>query len=106
VVLAGLLCPLFLFVAVFRVVHDPSHRRIRPRRDLDEVEAPLERELEGLLRVGDPDLPPVLVDEADARNPDLLVDALLALARYNPVQGGPATAWSQRLFTRLSISSS
>src|SRR3990172_7282421 len=104
-VLAGLLCALFLLVAVLRVVHDPGDRRVRIGRDLDEIEPLLECELERLLRLGDPDLPSVLVDETDARDANLLVDALVPLARNDPVHDGPAAARSQRLFTKLSVPS-
>jgi len=104
-VLAGLLRPLFLFVAVLRVVHDPRHGRIRIRRDLDEVEPFLEREVECFRRRGDPDLSSVLVHETDPWDADLLVDALLPLARYDPIQDGPAAARSQSPFTKLSVPS-
>ena len=84
-VLASLLGALILLVAVLRVVHDPRHGRIRAGCDLDEVEPLLEREVERFLRLRDPDLASVLVHETDARDADLLVDALLPLARDGPV---------------------
>ena len=96
---------LLLLVAVLRVVHDPRHRRIRAGRDLDEVEALAVRELQRFLRRGDPHLSAVLVHEADAWHADLLVDALVPLARNDPVHDGPAAARSQRPFIKLSASS-
>jgi len=79
--------------------------RIRSGGDLHEVEALAVRELEGFLRLEDSDLPPVLVHEANALRADLLVDALVPLARNLPVEVGPAAAWSQRPFIKLPASS-
>ena len=103
--LPGLLGALVLLVAVLRVVHDPRDGRIRAGRDLDEVEALAVRELQRLLRREDPDLSAVLVDQADALGTDLLVDSLVPLARYLPVEIRPTAARSQKPFIKLSASS-
>jgi len=103
--LPGLLGALLLLVAVFRVVHDPRDRRICTGRDLDEVEALAERELERFLRREDPDLLALVVDQADTLRADLLVDSLVTLARDLPVEIRPAAARSQRPFIKLSASS-
>ena len=104
-VLPGLFGALVLFVAVLRVVHDPRDGGIRTGRDLDEVEALAERVLQRFLRREDPDLSTVLVDQADALGADLLVDSLVPLARYLPVEIRPTAARSQRPVIKLSASS-
>src|SRR4029077_21287586 len=104
-VLAGLLRTLVLLVAVLRVVHDPRDGRIRSGRDLHEIEALAVCELERFLRREDPDLSALFVDETDALRADLLVDSLVPLARYLPVEIRPTAARSQRPFIKLSASS-
>ena len=47
------------------VVHDPAHRRIGLRRDLDEVQIELTRLAERLAGVDHPDLLPVGPDQAN-----------------------------------------
>jgi hypothetical protein len=94
-----------LLVAVLRVVHDPRDGRIGAGRDLDEVEPLAVRELERFLRREDPHLAALLVHEPDALRADLLVDSLVPLARYLPVEIRPAAARSQRPFIKLSASS-
>jgi len=103
--LPGLLGALLLLVAVLRVIHHPRDGRIRAGRNLDEVEALAERELERLLRGEDPDLLALVVHQADALRTDLLVDSLVTLARDLPVEIRPAAARSQRPFIKLSASS-
>jgi len=103
--LPGLLGALLLLVAVLRVVHDPRDRRICAGRDLHEIEALAERELERFLRREDPDLLALVVDQADTLRADLLVDPLVTLARDLPVEIRPAATWSQRPFIKLRASS-
>src|SRR5262249_26010538 len=103
--LSGLLRALFLLVAVLRVVHDPRNRRIGAGRDLHEIEALAVRELERFLRREDPNLATLLVHEADPLRADLLVDSLIPLARYLPVEIRPTAARSQKPFIKLSASS-
>src|SRR4249920_3598833 len=74
--------------------------------DLHEVEPFLERELECLSRLQDPDLPAFLVHEAHALRADLLVDALGPGSWDDPlIEGGSASPWSQVAFTKLSVPS-
>jgi hypothetical protein len=63
-VLARELRLLLLLVAVLPVVHHPRDRRIRLRRDLDQIETLVEGVLHGLLRGLDPELGAVFVDQS------------------------------------------
>jgi hypothetical protein len=105
-VLSRLLRALFLLVAVLRVVHDAGHGWIRTRRDLDQVEPLLEREVECLARLQDSDLPALLVHEAHAWRSDLLVDAFGPGSWNDPLaERGSTSPWSQVDFTKLSVPS-
>jgi hypothetical protein len=73
-VLAGGLGLLLLLVLVLGVVEDPGDRRLRVGGDLDQVQVAFPGTLEGLGGRDDPDLLPVLVDQAHLRDPDPLVD--------------------------------
>src|SRR5207342_867392 len=99
-VLAGELRLLLLLVAVLPVVHHPRHRRIRLRRDFDEVEVLAPRVLARLVRVLDPDLLAVLVDQPHLRRADHLVDS--GLRDRRPVRLD-RPSWSQRPFTKFSV---
>ena len=76
-VLASLLCLLLLLVLVLRVIEEARDGRTGLGSDLDQVEITLLSHLERLLRLDDPDLLAVLVDEADLADTDALVDARL-----------------------------
>src|SRR5262249_45744936 len=96
--LARLLRLLLLRVPVLAVVHDAAHRRIRGRRDLDQVE---------LLLIGDPlrverrhdaELPAVRVDDPDLARLALVVPpALLLDLRYDPPPGMRASATTRAM---------
>src|SRR5205823_457393 len=89
---------LLLLVPVLPVVHDPGDRRIRLRGDLDEIEVLREGVVESFLRLLDPDLRSVLVDEPDARDPDRVVDPSLLLDRAHRLDVPPRP---QRALTKL-----
>ena len=95
---------LLLLVAVLPVVHDPGHRRIRLGRDFDEVEVLRIRVLACLVRLLDPELLPLLVDEPDTRDADRVVDAGLRLGTTRRLPGTPARP--QIAFTKLVLTSS
>src|SRR4249919_2481903 len=99
-VLARELRLLLLLVAVLAVVHHPRYRRIRLRRHLDEVEVLAPRVLARLVRVLDPDLLAVVVDQPDLRRADHLVDS--GLRDRRPVRLD-RPSWSQRPFTKFSV---
>ena len=102
-VLARLLRPLLLLVAVLPVVHHPGHGRVGVRGHLDEVEVLRVRVLERLLRLLDPDLCAVLGHEPHPRNADLLVDPVVLDDGTRSVLGAPPR--SQRPITKSSRSS-
>ena len=83
---------LLLLVAVLPVVHDPGHRRIRLGRDLDEIEVLRVRVLASLVRLLDPELLPLLVDEPDTRDADRVVDACLRLGTARRLPGTSCAA--------------
>ena len=81
-VLPSLLRLLLLLVLVLAVVHDLRDRRVGLGRDLDEVEVLAVGVLAGLVGGLDPELRAVVVDQADVRDADRIVDA-----RRVPVDG-------------------
>jgi len=85
-VLARGLGLLLLLVLVLRVVEQPRDRRARIGGHLDQVEVALLRHRQRLVGLGDADLAAVLVDEADLRHPDPLVDPRLVALRRLPVE--------------------
>jgi hypothetical protein len=74
-VLARRLLSLLLLVLVLRVVEHADDRRFRGRRDLDEIEIGRARTLERLRGRHDADLLALLVDQANLRHADPVVDA-------------------------------
>ena len=76
-VLACELCLLLLLVAVLAVIHHPRDGRIGLRGDLDEIEVLRIGVFARLVRVLDPDLAAVLVDQPHARHSDRVVDPRL-----------------------------
>jgi hypothetical protein len=70
---------LLLLVLELAEVHDPADGRLLVRRHLDEVEARLPRQVQGLVRGDDAQLGAVGPDHADRSDPDLVVDAVLLL---------------------------
>src|SRR5438105_960293 len=99
-VLPGELRLLLLLVPVLPVVHHPRDRRIGLGSDLDEVEILRVRVLERLLRLLDPHLTAVLVDQPYARDPDRVVDPSL-LDRADGLDWPPRP---QRALTKLAFS--
>jgi hypothetical protein len=71
----GFLLLLFLFVLILTEVNDSANRRLSLRRDLDEIESALARDLDRLLRWHYAKLISVLVDDADFPNSDPFVDS-------------------------------
>jgi len=71
---AGLLQLHVLFVLVLAVIHDPTHRRICLRRDLDEIQIERAGLIQGLSGLDDPDLRSVMPDQANLCHPDPVVD--------------------------------
>jgi len=59
------------------VVHDPTHWRIRRRRNLDEVEVEVPSDQQGFGKRLDTQLAPVGVDESDFTGTDSVVDTVL-----------------------------
>ena len=75
--LVGLLLVLFLDVFEFAVVDDLAHGRIGHRRHFDEIETALTGDAQRLMRGQDAELVmPVLLDDANLRSTDALVDAV------------------------------
>ena len=72
--LAGLLLLDVALVLVLAVVHDPAHRRICLRRDLDEIQIELPGLTQRLAGLDDPDLLSVMAHQANLGCPDLVVD--------------------------------
>jgi hypothetical protein len=74
----------FAFLLLFleeelAVVHDLAHRRVRRRRDLDEIEILLPGHFLGLGDGDDADLRSIRADEAHLGMADQVVDAVLGL---------------------------
>ncbi len=73
--LMSLLLVLFLDVFEFAVVDDLAHGRIRHRRHLDEIQATLAGDAQGLMRGQDAKLMlPILLDDTDLRRTNAFVD--------------------------------
>src|SRR5262245_21406866 len=72
-VLLGLARALLLLVLIAPEVHDPADRRVRRRRDLDQVEPLLLGNHERLLRRHDAELLAGVVDDPDLAHPDPFV---------------------------------
>lgn len=82
--LFGVLVALLLLEPVLSVVQDPAYRRIGLSRDLHEVEIPLLGKGKRLGRRNNPYLDPLVVDQKNFLDPDLLVDArLFTVFSYN-----------------------
>ena len=99
---SSLLRLLLLLVLVLPVVHDLRDRRVRLRRNLDEVEVLRIGVLAGLVGRLDPELSSVVVDQTDTGDPDAVVDP-----RRVPVDGAdgldrPAPR-PQRLITKWGL---
>src|ERR1700730_2452737 len=73
--LARLVAALLFLVFELAEIEDLDHRRVSIGGDLDEIEACLEGALQGLAARHDADHLAALIDKADARHADLLVDA-------------------------------
>ena len=65
----------FLVVLVFAVIHDPADRRLGRRRDLDEIEVVLFRQVERAAQDHNAQLFGIGPDHADLRSPDTVIDA-------------------------------
>ena len=74
---AGFLGLLGFLVAELPVVHDPAHRRVGHRRDLDEVEIEFFGHAQSVGNRLDPELIAVRTDEADLTGADAVVDPVL-----------------------------
>ncbi|GAA4512785.1 hypothetical protein GCM10023159_18640 [Brevibacterium yomogidense] len=79
----GLVLPCFTrllsgLVLELAVVHEFGDRRLRLRRDLDEIEVRFTGEIKGLSHCDDAHLLPIRSDEADFRDSDPVVDTRLA----------------------------
>src|SRR3954451_24345218 len=101
-VLPSLLRLLFLLVLVLAVVHDLRDRRVGLRGNLDEIEILGVGVLPGFVSGLDSELSSIVVNQADIRHADVLVDA-----RRVPVDGPlglerPASR-PQRLITKLGL---
>src|ERR1019366_4785458 len=72
--LTRLLLLLRLFVLVLRVVEHAADRRLGLGGDLDEIEVAFGRIAERVVDLHQPDLLPVLTDQANLWNPDAFVD--------------------------------
>ncbi len=82
--LSGILVALLLLEPVLSVVQDPAYRRIGLPRDLHEVEIPFLGKGKRLGRRNNPYLDPLVVDQKNFLDPDLLVDArFFAIFSYN-----------------------
>ena len=81
-----LLLSLRQLVLVLPEVEEASDRRSRHRCDLDKVEAPFLRHLEGLWRGHDAQLVPLIVDHSDLWDPDHLVDAQVSADGCFPLE--------------------
>src|SRR5439155_6868335 len=66
-----------LLVLELPVVHDLADRRVRIRRNFNEIESSVLRLAERLLSRHDPDLRAVGSDQPDLGRPDPLIDAIL-----------------------------
>ena len=66
----GAFCDL---IAILAIIHDTAYRRLGVRRDLDKVLARFIRLPLRFLYRDDPDLVPLLIDQADGRNPDVAI---------------------------------
>src|SRR5439155_11166881 len=71
----GLTRALLLLVLILPEIHDAADRRVRRRRDLDQVEPLLLGDRERLRRRHDAELRAAVVDHADFANADAFIDA-------------------------------
>jgi len=72
--LLRLFLPLLLFVAILAEIHDPADRRLRFRRNLDEIEMLLFRHAQGIACRHDAKLLARCARDAHLSNADFLVD--------------------------------
>ena len=70
----GLACSLLLLILILAEIHDAAHRRVRRRRDFDQIESLLPRDGERLRRRHDAELLAGVVDHTDLSNADSFVD--------------------------------
>ena len=82
----GLLLSLRQLVLVLPEVEEAGHRRSRHRCDLDQVEAPFLRHLQGSRRGHDAQLVPFIVDHPNLWDPDHLVDAQVSADGCSPLE--------------------
>ena len=95
----GLLLALGQLVLVLPEVEETGDRRSGHRCDLDEVEAPLLRHLEGLRRGHDAQLVSLFVDDPDLWDPDHLVDAQVSADGCTPLVAYGSDVAGQRTAT-------
>jgi len=82
--LPGILVPLLLLETVLPVVQDPAYRRIRLPRDLNQVKLTLLGKCKRLGYRYNPELDPLVVDQKNFLDPDLIIDArLFIVLSYN-----------------------
>jgi hypothetical protein len=75
----GFVVLLLLLIFELAEVHDSAHRWLFIRRHLDQIEAGVSRERQGVVCGHDAKLATVGSDDTDRRDPDLFVDAMLLL---------------------------
>src|SRR5688500_10971850 len=80
----GLFLALRQLVLVLTEVEEAGHRRSRHRCDLDKIEAPLLRHLEGLWRGHDAQLVSLVIDHPNLWDPDHLVNAQVSADGCSP----------------------
>jgi hypothetical protein len=85
-VLAGLLLLLLLLVLVLRVVEQARDRRLRARRDLDQVEIGVGGALQRVVDVDDAELLAVGADQANLRDADSLIRPRLVALWEAPIE--------------------
>ncbi len=73
--LSGFAFALLLFVLVFAKVHDLADRRVRVRRDLDQIEAGISGELHGFGGMNHPDIFTFGANQANFGGTDSVIDA-------------------------------
>src|SRR5204863_9770002 len=99
---------LLFLVLVLAEVHDPADRRVRGRRDLDQVEALLFRNRQSLRRRHDAELRPGVVDYSDFSHADTFVNANAVVSARCSVECDnylPLTNWltAQGLWLKPSV---
>ena len=81
--LSMLALALFALVLEFPKVHNPAYGRLDSRGNLNQVQSFFLRQTEGLGGLQDPEVFPVLINDPNGGDADVLIYAIASLDRFN-----------------------